>query len=132
MLSSVDVIALIIAVIGIATAAVARKTWLLVEGDLAESWRWLLPSVPVYAVSFVVLIVHNFLERYSVDKPVLSTTFNFDMLAQRLVFNMQVWKPIVLVLKNIQVLGELAFLILVLIGLVRQYRLFEELYNKQN
>lgn len=126
-MTSVDVIAIIVTVIGLIAALIARETWLLVEGDLAESWRWILPSVPVYATSFIVLIVHNFLLEYKVTRPVVSVAFNLDLLAKHGKFSMQVWEPIILVLKNIHLLSELLFLILVLVGLVRQYRLFQEL-----
>ncbi len=130
-MTSVDVIAIIVTIIGLMAALIARKTWLLVEGDLAESWRWILPSVPVYATSFIVLTVHNFLLEYKVTRPVVSATFNLDLLAKHGKFSMQVWEPIILVLKNIHLLAELLFLILVLIGLVRQYRLFQELSDNQ-
>jgi len=124
---SIDLIAIIVTIIGLAAALIARKTWPLVEGDLAESWRWILPSVPVYATSFVVLTVHNFLRRYAVSYPVVSVSLDLSLIGEPAGFNMQVWEPIILVLKNIYVLAELLFLILVLIGLVRQYRLFQRL-----
>lgn len=130
-MTSVDVIAIIVTIIGLMAALIARKTWLLVEGDLAESWRWILPSVPVYATSFIVLTAHNFLLGYKVTRPVVSATFNLDLLAKHGKFSMQVWEPIILVLKNIHLLAELLFLILVLIGLVRQYQLFQELSDNQ-
>ncbi|NCO66236.1 MAG: hypothetical protein COW32_01430 [Candidatus Aquicultor secundus] len=128
---SVDIVAIIITIIGLAAALTARKTWLLVEGDLAESWRWILPSVPIYATSFIVLILHNFLQRYAVSRPVVSLVVNLNLADKQTGFKMQIWEPIILVLKNIQVLSELLFLILVLIGLTRQYRLFKELSSKQ-
>lgn len=127
---SVDIIAVVVTVVGIAAALIARKTWLIIEGDLAESWRWILPSVPVYAISFTFLIAHNFLRKYEVAKPVISADFGFDLAKMQMVFTMQIWKPILLVLKNMQVLTELLFLVLVLIGLVRQYNLFRELSDK--
>ena len=128
---SVDIVAIIITIIGLAAALTARKTWLLVAGDLAESWRWILPSVPIYATSFIVLILHNFLQRYAVSRPVVSLVVNLNLADKQTGFKMQIWEPIILVLKNIQVLSELLFLILVLIGLTRQYRLFKELSSKQ-
>lgn len=131
-MTSVDVIAVIVGIIGIITALIARKTWLLVEGDLAESWRWLLPSVPVYAISFMILAVHSFLERYSVTSPIVAASFNMDLAEGQTIFSMQIWKPILSVMQNIQALGELVFLILVIIGLTRQYRLFQELYDRQD
>lgn len=124
---SIDLIAIIVTIIGLAAALIARKTWPLVEDDLAESWRWILPSVPVYATSFAVLIVHNFLRRYAVSYPVVSASLDLSLIGKPAGFNMQVWEPIILVLKNIHVLAELLFLILVLIGLIRQYRLFQRL-----
>lgn len=131
-MTAVDVVAIIITIIGLVAALIARRTWLIVEGDLAESWRWLLPSIPIYAISFFILIVHNYMQRFSVKKPVFSASLNIDVLHQTLVFDMRVWEPIILVQKNIQVLCEFLFLVLVLIGLIRQYRLFQELYDKQN
>lgn len=128
---SVDIVAIIVTIIGLAAALTARKTWLLVEGDLAESWRWILPSVPIYATSFTVLIMHNFLQRYVVTSPVVTLAINLNLADKQSGFKMQIWEPIILVLKNIQVLSELLFLILVLIGLTRQYRLFTELSSKQ-
>lgn len=130
-MTSVNTIAIIVTIIGLVAALIARKTWLLVEGDLAESWRWILPSVPVYATSFIVLIIHNFLLKYKVTRPVVSATFNLNLLSKQGKFSMQVWGPIILVLKNIYVLAEFLFLVLVLIGLVRQYRLFQELSDNQ-
>lgn len=127
----VDLITLGVAIIGLKAALVARKTWLLVEGDLAASWRWMLPSVPVYATSFTILLVRNFLQRYVVFKPMFSMNFDLDVAKWQMSFNMKIWEPIILVLKNVQVLVELLFLVLVLIGLIRQYRLFQELSNEQ-
>jgi hypothetical protein len=132
MMTAVDVVAIVITIIGLVAALIARKTWLIVEGDLAESWRWLLPSVPIYAISFLILIVHNYMERFAVKEPVFSTKFMVDIAHPSMVFNLRVWEPIVLVQKNIQVLSEFLFLVLVLIGLIRQYKLFRELYDKQN
>ena len=131
-MTTVDVVAIIITIIGLVAALIARRTWLIVEGDLAESWRWLLPSVPVYAISFLILIIHNYMQRFGVEKPVFTASLNVDILHKSSIFNMQVWEPIILVQKNIQVLSEFLFLVLVLTGLVRQYRLFQELYDKQN
>jgi len=129
--TSVDLIAVIVTIIGLAAALIARKTWLLVEGDLEDSWRWILPSVPVYAIAFTVLIVHNFLQRYQVKRPVFTMTFDLSLIAKHAKFGMQIWQPLILVLKNIQVLAEFVFLVLVLIGLVQQYRLFRELADGQ-
>jgi hypothetical protein len=129
----VDAVAIIITIIGIVAALMARRTWLIVEGDLAESWRWLLPSVPVYAMSFLILIVHNYMQRFAiVSEPIFKMNLSVDIVRRSILFDLRVWEPIVLVFKNIQVLSELLFLVLVLIGLVRQYRLFQELYDKQS
>ncbi|MCL6472445.1 MAG: hypothetical protein K6T91_06485 [Firmicutes bacterium] len=129
-MTSVDLIAIIVTVIGLVAALIARKTWLILEGDLAESWRWILPSVPVYAISFTILIVHNFLLRYKVSQPVLSLALDLNLAGGKAGFSMKVWEPIILVLKNIHILAELLFLILVLIGLIRQYKFFQELASK--
>jgi hypothetical protein len=129
----VDAVAIIITIIGVIAAIMARRTWLIVEGDLAESWRWLLPSVPIYAMSFLILIVHNYMQRFAiVSEPIFKMNLDVDIVRHSILFDLQVWEPIVLVFKNIQVLSELLFLVLVLIGLIRQYRLFQELYDKQS
>ena len=130
MLVLVDLIAVVVAVVGLITAFLARKIWLLVEGELADSWRWILPSVPVYAISFTILILYNFVSRYGVLQPVLMIDLNIQLLEQQTMFNMQIWQPIILVLRNIQVLAETLFLALVLMGLIRQYRLFQKLADR--
>jgi len=129
-LTLVDLIAVIVAIIGLAAAVIARKIWLMVEGDLAESWRWILPSVPVYAISFIVLITYNFLQDFGVIEPVFRVTVDTNLIEKQTVFSMQIWEPIILILRNIQALAETLFLILVLVGLVRQYKLFQKLANK--
>ncbi|MDI6715523.1 MAG: hypothetical protein QME63_01080 [Actinomycetota bacterium] len=130
-MTAANLLAIIVTVVGIAAALIARKTWLLVEDDLADSWRWILPSVPVYAISFAILVVHNLLQKYAVPQPVFSLAFSVSLIKKQAMLTIKIWEPIILVLKNIQVLVELLFLILVLIGLIRQYRLFQELYRKQ-
>ncbi|HCG98425.1 MAG TPA: hypothetical protein DE036_01030, partial [Actinobacteria bacterium] len=116
---------------GLVAAFIARKIWLMVEGELAASWRWLLPSVPVYAVSYTVLIMHNFMRKFGAVDPVLNINFEVNILEKRSMFSMQVWEPIILVLRNVQVLVEMLFLVLVIVGLARQYRLFQKLAEKQ-
>ncbi|OFW35056.1 MAG: hypothetical protein A2074_07310 [Candidatus Aquicultor primus] len=127
----VDVLAVIVALGGLVAAFIARKIWLMVEGELAASWRWLLPSVPVYAVSYTVLIMHNFMRKFGAVDPVLNINFEVNILEKRSMFSMQVWEPIILVLRNVQVLVEMLFLVLVIVGLARQYRLFQKLAEKQ-
>ena len=127
----VDVLAVIVALGGLVAAFIARKIWLMVEGELAASWRWLLPSVPVYAVSYIVLIMHNFMRKFSAVDPVLNINFEVNILEKQSMFSMQVWEPIILVLRNAQVLVEMVFLVLVIVGLARQYRLFQKLAEKQ-
>ncbi|MBS3908617.1 MAG: hypothetical protein KGZ93_03140 [Actinobacteria bacterium] len=127
----VDLLAIVVAVTGLAAAVIARKIWLMVEGDLAASWRWLLPSVPVYAVSYTILIIHNFMRKFGTPDPVLSIDFELNILEKQSLFSMQVWEPIILVLRNMQVLVEMVFLVLVIVGLARQYRLFQKLAEKQ-
>ena len=127
----VDVLAVIVALGGLAAAVIARKIWHMVEGELAESWRWLLPSVPVYAVSYTILIMHNFMKKFSSAEPVLNINFRVNILEKQSLFSMEVWEPIILVLRNAQVLVEMLFLVLVIVGLVRQYRLFQRLAEKQ-
>ena len=127
----VDVLAIIVALGGLVAAFIARKIWLMVEGELAASWRWLLPSVPVYAVSYTVLIMHNFMRKFGAVDPVLNINFEVNILEKRSMFSMQVWEPIILVLRNVQVLVEMLFLVLVIVGLARQYRLFQKLAEKQ-
>jgi hypothetical protein len=128
----VDLIAVVVAVTGLAAAIIARKIWLMVEGDLADSWRWILPSVPIYAISFTILTTYDFLQKFKVVQPVLKANIDVNLLEKQTVFSMQVWEPIILVLRNIQALAEMAFLILVLVGLIRQYKLFQQLASKQD
>ncbi|MDI6817014.1 MAG: hypothetical protein QME41_07475 [Actinomycetota bacterium] len=131
MMTIVDVLAVIVALGGLVAAFIARKIWHMVEGELAASWRWLLPSVPVYAVSYTVLIMHNFMRRFGAVDPVLNINFEVNILEKQSMFSMQVWEPIILVLRNVQVLVEMLFLVLVIVGLARQYRLFQKLAEKQ-
>ncbi|MDP2212068.1 MAG: hypothetical protein Q8J63_10075 [Candidatus Aquicultor sp.] len=132
MMTIVDILAVIVALSGLAAAFIARKIWLMVEGELAASWRWILPSVPVYAISYTVLIMHNFMRKFGVVDPVLNINFEVNILEKQSLFSMQVWEPIILVLRNVQVLVEMLFLVLVIVGLTRQYRLFQKLAEKQS
>lgn len=126
----VDLLAVVVAITGLAAAVIARKIWLMVEGDLAASWRWILPSVPVYAISYTVLIMYNFTRKFGVVDPVFTVNFDVSFLKRQAMFSMQIWEPIILVLRNVQVLAEMLFLVLVIVGLIRQYRLFQRLSDK--
>jgi len=128
----VDLLAVVVAITGLAAAVIARKIWLMVEGDLAASWRWILPSVPVYAISYTVLIMYNFARKFGVADPVFTVDIDVSILERQTMFSMQIWEPIILVLRNIQVLAEMLFLMLVIIGLIRQYRLFQRLSDKRS
>jgi hypothetical protein len=98
-----DILIIIVAVLSLAAALVARSIWLLVAGELADSWRWILPGFAVYSVSAVLRA--------------LKTVEFFNKILSRL--------------SGIEELAEMAFLVLVLIGLIRQYKLFSSLSGKE-
>lgn len=94
--------AALVAILAIAAALLARSIWLLVGGELADSWRWILPGFAVYAISGAFRAAGVFLPEA------------FQEAA-----------------KLLQESLETLFLILVVVGLIRQHRLFMNLSGKE-
>ncbi|MCL5292900.1 MAG: hypothetical protein M1548_10385 [Actinobacteria bacterium] len=108
-------IAIMVALAGLVTGLLARKIWLMVEGELAASWRWVLPGFGIYVAASGLRVLSVFLGSHDVY-PLVSRYISFVKTEEL--------SRIFLVLQSA---SELVFLIFIVFGLVRQYRLFASL-----
>ncbi|MCL4499665.1 MAG: hypothetical protein M1335_05435 [Chloroflexi bacterium] len=108
-------LAIIIALAGLVTGLLSRRIWLIVEGELAASWGWVLPGFGVYILASGLRVLSVFLSNDSVF-PLVRRFISFISPDQL--------KGIFVIF---QATSELVFLALIVFGLIRQYRLFASL-----
>lgn len=112
-------LSIIVAVAGLATGLLARKIWLMVEGELAASWRWVLPGFGIYVAASGLRVFSVFLGNRGVH-----------LLVEKYVPFADPDK-LVRFFAEVQPFSELLFLAFIVVGLVRQYRLFASLSTKE-
>lgn len=108
-------LSIVVAFGALVTGLLARKIWMMVQGELATSWGWILPGFGVYMLASMLRVLLVFLSNQNVFplfKPVGSL-----LAPEKLLVYVQVFQSV----------SELVFLVLLVDGLVRQYKLFSTL-----
>lgn len=111
-------LSIVVAAAGLATGLLARKIWFMFEGELAASWRWVLPAFGIYVGASGLRVLSVFMSNKGVY-PLVGKYVRFvnpDQLAR--------------FFQEVQPVSELLFLVFIVFGLVRQYRLFASLSTK--
>ncbi len=108
-----------VAIAGLATGLLARKIWMMVEGELAASWRWVLPGFGIYVAASGLRTLSVFMS----NKGVYPLVEKYVPFADP--------DKLVRFFAEVQPLSELLFLVFIVVGLVRQYRLFASLSAKE-
>lgn len=97
------------------TGLLARRIWLMVQGELATSWGWILPGFGVYMLASMLRVLLVFLSNPNVF-PLVGSIATWTSPATILAF-----------VRVFQAVSELVFLVLLVDGLITQYRLFSTL-----
>lgn len=122
-LALVDVVifafSVVIALAGLVTGLLARRIWLIVEGELATSWGWVLPGFGIYIIASGLRVMSVYLANPNA-KLLAVNIFNPVVGSGFLSWSIKA-------IPYFQSVFELLFLVFILLGLVRQYRLFSSL-----
>ncbi|MHB0977367.1 MAG: hypothetical protein ACYC1U_09275 [Candidatus Aquicultorales bacterium] len=108
-------ISIIVAIAGLVTGLLSRRIWRMVEGELAASWRWVLPGFGLYMVASGLRVLSIFFGNEGIQQLATQYLGFVEVTQLSTVFSVM------------QAMSEFAFLAFIVFGLVRQYRLFASL-----
>jgi hypothetical protein len=109
------VLSIAVAFAGLVTGLLARRIWRMVDGELAASWGFVLPGFAVYLFASGLRVLSVFFSKHEVYQLV------------RRVESFATPQQLAGLIMPLQSLTEMAFLGLIVVGLIKQHRLFASL-----